>query len=150
MTASDAPAFSKKVSPRILIIEDNPDDETLLLRQLKKAKLSTQVRVIADGGRARDYLTDPRFKAEDLIAVFLDLQLPTLGGLQLLEIIRADERIRHLPVILMTSSNAQEQIDRCRELGVSSYVRKPVTFSAFAKAIADSFHIRKSAIEEEA
>jgi len=134
-----------KTLTRILIVEDNPDDEALLLRQLKKAQLDRQVRVIADGARALYYLTDPKFKCEELVAVFLDLQLPSVSGLQLLEAIRADERIKHLPVILMTSTNAQEDLDRCRELGVSSYVRKPVSFSAFAKAVADSFHARRTA-----
>jgi two-component system, response regulator len=125
---------------RILIVEDNPDDELLLLRQLKKADLDTQVRVITDGGRALDYLTDQRYRPEDLVAIFLDLQLPTLNGLQLLQAIRSDDRIKHLPVVLTTSSNAPEQVDQCRELGISSFVQKPVTFSAFVKAVADSFH----------
>jgi CheY-like chemotaxis protein len=121
-------------------VEDNPDDELLLLRQLKKASLDSQVRVIADGGRALDYLTDSRFKPEDLIAVFLDLQLPTMTGLEILRSVRADGRIRHLPIVLMTSANAPEVIDECRALGISSFIPKPVTFSSFVKAVADSFH----------
>jgi two-component system response regulator len=130
---------------RILIVEDNPDDEALLLRQLRKAQLDEQVKVIADGGKALDYLRDAKHKCEDLIAVFLDLQLPTLGGLQILEAIRGMDRIAHLPVILMTSTSAEEELERCRELGVSSYVNKPVTFATFARAVANSFHARKPA-----
>ena len=124
---------------RILIVEDNPDDEALLLRQLKKAQLDSHVRIIADGGTALAYLRDESVKSEDLITVFLDLQLPGVSGLQLLEAIRSQERTRHLPVVLMTSSNAPEEINRGRDLG-AAFVPKPVTYSTFTKAVADSFH----------
>jgi len=129
---------------RILIVEDNPDDEASLLRQLKKAQLDGQIRVIADGNRALNYLTDAKQRCEDLVAVFLKLNLPVAGGgLKLLEAIRGADRLRHLPVIVMTSNNAQEELDKCHALGVSAYVNKPVSFSAFVKAIADSFHDRR-------
>ena len=78
--------------------------------------------------------------AAHLVAMFLDLQLPSLGGLEVLERVRSDERVRHLPVIVMTSSNSPRDLQRCKELGVSSYVQKPVSFTAFTKAIADTFH----------
>ena len=130
---------------RILIVEDNSDDVTLLLRQLKKAQLHQQVRVIEDGGIAMDYLTDAQSKCESLVAVFLDLSLPNVSGLQILEGIRSIERIRHLPVVLMTSSTSPVDFNECRRLGVSSYVSKPVSFSAFAKAVADTFHSRRDA-----
>ena len=130
---------------RILIVEDNPDDEALLLRQLKNAQLDGQVRVIADGNRALNYLTDARHRCEVLVAVFLKLNLPMAGGgIALLEAIRGADRLKHLPVIVMTSNNAQEELDKCRALGVSAYVSKPVSFSAFVKAIADSFHYRRA------
>ena len=139
-----------KVLPiRILIVEDNPDDEALLLRQLKKAQLDGHIRVIADGNRALIYLSDAKYRCEDLVAVFLDLNLPAVGGVKLLEAIRAADRLKHLPVIVMTSSNAQEELDKCSALGVSSYVSKPVTFSAFVKAIADTFHTRPAPMELE-
>jgi len=125
------------------VVEDNPDDEALLLHQLEKAQLDGQIRVIADGNRALNYLSDAKYRCEDLVAVFLDLQLPAMGGVQLLETIRAADRLKHLPVIVMTSTNAPEELDRCRALGVSSYVSKPVTFFAFMKAIADTFHSRR-------
>jgi two-component system, response regulator len=131
-------------SPRhILMIEDNPDDEALLLRQLKKAKLERHIKVIHDGGKALEYLMDERFKCEDLAAIFLDLHLPTLDGLRLLEAIRSESRLEKIPVIVMTSSNAPEEMEQCRELGVSAYVNKPVTFSSFAKAFADAFQERR-------
>ncbi len=121
------------------MIEDNSDDEALLLRQLKKAKIERHIKVIHDGGKALEYLMDERFKCEDLAAIFLDLKLPTIDGLRILEAIRAESRFHKVPVIVMTSSNGPEELEKCRELGVSAYVNKPVTFSSFAKAFADSF-----------
>ena len=135
-----------KLPIRILIIEDNPDDEALLLLQLKKAQLDGQIRVIADGNRALTYLTDAKYRCEDLLAVFLDLQLPAWGGIKLLEAIRSADRLKHLPVIVMTSATAQEELDKCRELGVTAHVSKPVTFTSFMKAVADTFHQRRESV----
>ena len=123
---------------RILIVEDNPDDEALLIRQIKKAQLDEQVKVIRDGRQALDFLM--LSEAEHLVAMFLDLKLPSLSGLHLLEKLRALSRSRHLPVIVMTSSNSPADLQKCEALGVSSYVQKPVSFTAFSKAIADTFH----------
>ena len=132
---------------RILIVEDNPDDEELLLRQLKNAQLDGQIRIIADGNRALNYLTEGQHKCEDLVAVFLDLNLPTVSGIKLLEAIRGADRLKHLPVIVMTSTHAQDELDKCRALGVSAYVSKPVSFSAFVKTIADTFHGRRAPLD---
>jgi len=133
---------------RILIVEDNPDDEVVLLRQLKNARLDGQIRVIADGNRAINYLTDAKQRCEDLVAVFLKLNLPIEGGgIKLLEAIRGADRLKHLPVIVMTSTSAQEELDKCRALGVSAYVSKPVSFSAFVKAVADTFHGRRAPLD---
>jgi CheY-like chemotaxis protein len=132
---------------RILIIEDNGDDEALLLRQLKKAQFDRHVRVIPDGGRALAYLTEGRFKCEDVAAVFLDINLPKISGLTILETIRSSDRLRNLPVIVMTSSNAPEDFKRCRELGVSCFVQKPLTLSSFAKAFADTFHANRHVLQ---
>jgi CheY-like chemotaxis protein len=78
-------------------------------------------------------------KRDELAAIFLDLKLPTVSGLELLQAIRANERTREIPVIVMTSSNTPTDLEKCRELGVFSYVAKPLTFSSFAKAFADTF-----------
>jgi two-component system, response regulator len=129
----------KTLPARILIVEDNTDDEALLMRQLSKADLHTQVKVIPDGGKAVDYLSREEHAAT-LVAVFLDLDLPTLRGVELLKYIRSFERTRHIPVILMTSSNSPGEIEQCRELGISSFVQKPVTFASFAKSIVDALH----------
>jgi two-component system response regulator len=124
---------------RILIVEDNPDDEALLMRQLRKADLHPHIKAIHDGGKALDYLADGQLKRDELAAIFLDLKLPTVSGLELLQAIRANERTREIPVIVMTSSNTPTDLEKCRELGVFSYVAKPLTFSSFAKAFADTF-----------
>jgi two-component system response regulator len=129
---------------RILIIEDNADDEVLLMRQLEKAGLDEHVRVIRDGKEALHYLTDPNEASDQLAAVFLDLKLPRLSGLKLLEAIRENERTAALPVIVMTSSNSLEDLEVCRVLGVSCFVTKPLTISSFAKAFADTFQARQS------
>jgi CheY-like chemotaxis protein len=130
--------------PRILIVEDNPDDEALLMRQLRKAELAEHVKTINDGKTALEYLTGKGTKLDRLSAIFLDLKLPRLSGLKLLEAIRADERITDVPVIVMTSSNSPEELEACRVLGVSCFVCKPLTFTSFAKAFADTFHARRS------
>jgi two-component system, response regulator len=137
-----------KPERRILIIEDNPDDEILLLRQLKKAQLEKHVRVIQSGTKAISYLKNPRWECEKLAAIFLDLKLPGASGLDVLHEIRASDRLHQLPVIVMTSSNAPEELEQCRHLGVAFFVQKPLTFSSFAKAFADLFHARQFASRE--
>jgi two-component system response regulator len=109
------------------------------MRQLQKAGLDEHVKVIRDGKDALHFITDPDESSEQLAAVFLDLKLPRLSGLKLLEAIRGNERTAALPVIVMTSSNSLEDLEVCRVLGVSCFVSKPLTFSSFAKAFADTF-----------
>src|ERR1700735_4641505 len=119
-----------KTPRQILMIEDNRDGKALLLRQLKKAKIERHIKVIHDGGKALEYLLDERFKCEDVAAIFLDLKLPTIDGVSILKAIRSERRLQKVPVIIMTSSNAPEELEKCREFGVSSYLNKPVTFSS--------------------
>jgi two-component system response regulator len=125
---------------RILIVEDNPDDEFLLMRQLRKAGLDQHVKVLTDGKAAIEFIENVETPCDDLIALFLDLKLPSVSGIHVLERVRANARTHKLPVIVMTSSNALEDLEKCRQLGVSNYVQKPVTFSTFTKAVADTFH----------
>lgn len=122
---------------RVLIVEDNSDDEALLLRQLTKAGFAKNVRVIHNGKHALKFLHSGE---HDLIAVFLDLHLPEVNGLEILEKVRGHEHLKTLPVIVMTSSNHPDEIARCHRLGVNGFVQKPITFSTFSKAIADTFH----------
>jgi two-component system, response regulator len=132
-----------KTLNRILIVEDNPDDEALLMRQLKKADMDKHVMIIRDGHEAAEYLTGDEFNLDACKAVFLDLDLPRVSGMQLIELIRRNERTSELPVVVMTSTTSPEALEKCRMLGVSCYVPKPLTFSSFAKAFADTFHANR-------
>jgi two-component system, response regulator len=132
---------------RVLIVEDDPDGEALLLRELQKTQLHEYVKVIADGKQATEYLTNIDAHCEELVAIFLDLSLTTNSGLMVLESVRSNDRIRHLPVIVMTSSNSSAELEECEKMGVLSFVQKPITFKAFTKAIADTFHAPLREIE---
>jgi two-component system, response regulator len=131
---------------RVLVIEDNQDDRELLLHQLRKSGLDSQVKFVTDGGDALDFLTQLSSSSfsGSLIAIFLDLKLPGIDGLELLRRLRSQEVFQNLPVIVMTSSNDPKDIEECRRLKVANYVAKPVTYSSFSKAVADVFHRRRS------
>jgi CheY-like chemotaxis protein len=128
---------------RVLVVEDDADDRELLMRQLRKSGMDSHVRFISNGQEALEFLTGSgRTKSiEELIAVFLDLKLPGLSGLELLRRVRVQEELRKLPVIVMTSSNDPNDLEECRRLKVTNYVSKPVTFTSFSKAVADVFHV---------
>jgi CheY-like chemotaxis protein len=123
----------------ILLIEDNPADEALTLRALKKANIANNVVVARDGVEAIDYLipenkdaTQPKLPR----LVLLDLKLPKLDGHEVLKRIRADARTQLLPVVILTTSVEDEDRLKGYRLGANSYVRKPVDFSEFAQAVA--------------
>jgi CheY-like chemotaxis protein len=133
-------AAGKRMIKTILLVEDNPDDEALTLRALRQNNIVNQVVVARDGSEALDYLfATGAYAGRDLTAmptlVLLDLRLPRLDGLEVLKRLRADERTRFLPVVVLTSSS--EDVDRLRSysLGVSSFVRKPVDFIEFVEAV---------------
>ena len=124
----------------ILLVEDNPDDVTLTLRALKKNNLMNEVVVARDGVEALDYLFcegDFADRANDPLPelVLLDLKLPKVDGLEVLKRIRNHSRTKLLPVVILTSSNEQSDIVSGYELGVNSYIRKPVDFEQFIEAV---------------
>jgi CheY-like chemotaxis protein len=126
----------------ILLVEDNPKDELLTLRTLKKCNLANEIVVVRDGAEAIDYLfAQGVFAGRDVddlpTVVLLDLKLPKIDGLEVLRRIRADERTKWLPVVILTSSDEEKDIIASYQLGANSYVRKPVAFGEFGKAIAD-------------
>ena len=125
---------------RILVVEDNPDDQLLLKHMLEKSNLSQEVEIANDGEAALAYFSEHELDLHRLVAIFLDLDLPTMGGIPLLEKIRENPRLRYVPVAVMTSSNSPADIARCKKLGVTCYVPKPITLSGFSSAIADTFH----------
>lgn len=123
----------------ILLVEDNPRDEALTLRALRKNNISNEVVVAHDGVEALDFLFGTgMYEGRDTRIVpqmiLLDLKLPKVSGLEVLEKIRADERTRRLPVIIFTSSNEEEDRIKGYNLGANSYVRKPVDFGQFIEA----------------
>lgn len=121
----------------ILLVEDNPDDEELILRSLKKANIANEVRVARDGQEALDMLYGGAGEEDSLVPslVLLDLKLPRVGGLDVLRRIRAEASTRLLPVVILTSSSEDEDILGSYESGANSYVRKPVDFNEFANAV---------------
>ncbi len=126
----------------ILLVEDNPHDAELTLRALKKHNLANQVYVARDGEEALDFLfaTGPSssgIKCNRLKVILLDLKLPKVSGLEVLQKLKSDERCRTVPVVVLTSSQEDQDIQECYKLGVNSYVVKPVEFEAFAKTVAD-------------
>lgn len=123
----------------LLLVEDNPDDEALTLRALRKHNLANEIVVARDGQEALDYLfgegeysgRDTRLQPQ---VILLDLKLPKVDGLQVLERLRAGPRTRHIPVVVLTSSNQEQDMVRSYDLGANSYVRKPVDFEQFLEA----------------
>lgn len=122
----------------ILLVEDNPDDEALTLHALESNKIGNAVHVARNGVEALDYLFRTGAYAgtetELPTVVLLDIKLPKVDGLEVLRRIRADERTRLLPVVLLTSSDEEEDRLRGYALGANSYVRKPVDFDDFVQA----------------
>jgi two-component system response regulator len=124
----------------ILLVEDNPDDIELTLRAFRKNNIANDMAITRDGAEALDYLfcrgayTDR--DADDLPRlILLDLNLPKLDGLQVLERLRADERTKLLPVVILTSSKEEQDMVSGYQFGANSYVRKPVDFNEFVEAV---------------
>jgi two-component system response regulator len=124
----------------ILLIEDNPDDEALTLRALEKNNIKNVVVVVHDGAEALDYLfATGSYAGRDLTIMpqltLLDLKLPKVDGLEVLRQLRANERTRLLPVVILTSSNEEQDRVNGYGLGANSYVRKPIDFGQFIDAV---------------
>ena len=124
----------------ILLVEDNPDDEALTLRALKRNHIANEVVVTRDGAEALDYLfgegkfagRDPAQRPE---VILLDLKLPKMDGLEVLKRLRADDRTRRIPVVILTTSSEEQDIAASYDLGANSYIRKPVDFRQFTEAV---------------
>ena len=124
----------------ILLVEDNPDDEALTLRALKKNNILNEVIVARDGAEALDYLFGTgKYAGRDLRnmpqVILLDLKLPKIDGMEVLRRIRADERTKLLPVVILTSSKEERDLINGYKLGANSYIRKPVDFDQFREAV---------------
>jgi len=125
----------------ILLVEDNPNDLELTLVALERSQLANEVIVLRDGAEALDYLFR-RGQHHDRVAgnpavMLLDLKLPKLDGLEVLKAIREAEELRSIPVVMLTSSREEPDLQRAYALGVNAYVVKPVEFKEFVSAISD-------------
>ncbi len=124
----------------ILLVEDNPDDEALTLRALKKNNILNEVVVARDGAEALDFLFGTgSYTGRNLgimpEVILLDINLPKINGLEVLGQIRANERTRLLPVVILTTSNEEQDKLKSYTLGANSFIRKPVDFQQFSEAI---------------
>ena len=124
----------------ILLVEDNPHDVEMTLRALKKHNLANKVHVVKDGAEALDYIFATAIYAERNIhdhpkVILLDLKLPKVDGMEVLRRIRADERTKCIPVVVLTSSQEERDIVESYKLGVNSYIVKPVDFDKFLSTV---------------
>ena len=131
---------AKTETKSILLVEDNPDDEALTLRALRNNNLANKVVVARDGVEALDYLfatgTYAGRDTSDMPEVtLLDLKLPKVDGLEVLKRLRADDRTRLLPVVILTSSTEEQDLIRSYSLGANSYIAKPVDYLQFTEAV---------------
>lgn len=126
----------------ILLVEDNPNDAELAIRSLKKHNLANRVHWVKDGAEALEYVfgNDPNtapHRDGGLKLILLDLKLPKVDGKEVLEKVKTDPQSSSIPVVVMTSSNDDRDIEECYRLGANSYITKPVEFENFAKAVAE-------------
>jgi len=118
----------------ILLVEDNPNDAELTQRAFRKSDLDVRLAIVRDGAEAMDYLFGGKARPK---VVLLDLKLPKIDGIDVLRRIRAGERTRTIPVVVLTSSQEERDIVECYELGANSYVVKPVDFDRFYRTVSD-------------
>lgn len=124
----------------ILLVEDNPDDELLAIRALKKNNILNEVVIARDGAEALDYLFGTgTYEGRDINimpqVILLDLKLPKIDGLEVLRRLRGNERTKLLPVVVLTSSREERDLSESYRIGANSYIRKPVDFTQFTEAI---------------
>jgi CheY-like chemotaxis protein len=125
----------------ILLVEDNGDDAELAIRELKKHNMANNLVHVMDGEQALDFIFATGNFAESRVIdrhpklILLDIQMPKVNGIQVLEKIKADPRTKAIPVVILTSSKEDPDIKRCYALGANSYIVKPVNFEGFAEAI---------------
>jgi len=132
---------SQKDSGIVLVVEDDSGDEFFILRALKSTKMDSSVRVVRDGEEATDYIFRTgnyaaRPESANPKVIMLDLCIPKVAGLEVLRLIKENPKTRHIPVVVMTSSESKSDIDRCYELGANSVVRKGRLIEEFRESIA--------------
>ncbi len=126
----------------IILIEDDPNDARLIMRVFKKHNLTNNIVHLEDGAKALEYLFDQENHSTGAPGIsskviLLDLKLPKVNGIEVLRRLKEDERTRSIPVVILTSSNEEKDIDAAYALGVNSYVTKPIKFDDFASVVTD-------------
>jgi len=128
-----------KTLKRILLVEDDPKDVELTLNALSEHNLANEVVVVRDGVEALDYLyrreTFSSRPEGNPVVILLDLKMPRMDGIQVLKRLKSDERMRLIPVVILTSSREDRDLEECYRLGISAYVVKPVRFTEFVEAV---------------
>jgi CheY-like chemotaxis protein len=123
----------------ILLAEDNPQDVELTIEALKEHKLANQLVVVNDGVEVMEYLNyDGKFKERkkgNPVVLLLDIKMPRMDGIEVLEVIRSSEKLKMLPVVMLTASREEPDLKKCYDLGVNAYVVKPVDFKDFLDAV---------------
>jgi len=123
----------------ILLVEDDAGHARLIEKNLRRSKISNDIRILEDGQRALDYLfgdradSGPKYRSPLLI--LLDLKLPKVDGYEVLERMKADERTRRIPVVVLTTTDDAREVERCYDLGCNVYITKPVNYDRFAEAV---------------
>jgi len=130
------------VSPQIILIEDNASDAELIIRAFQKNKIANELLHLKDGVEALDYFfAKGNYSGRDINdlpkVILLDLKMPKIDGMEVLLAIKSDKRTRHIPVVLLTSSNESRDIHEGYQLGANSYIVKPINFDDFVKAMRD-------------
>ena len=132
----------ENIEIEVLLVEDNPSDAELTVRALKKNNLANKVHHVKDGDEALEFIFARGAYAGRKIenapkVILLDLKMPKINGIEVLRVLKADERTKKIPVVVLTSSKEDPDVQECYKLGVNSYVVKPVHFDGFLKAIAE-------------
>lgn len=132
----------KNIEVEILLIEDNPNDAELTIRALRKKNITNHILHLRDGEVALDYFFGTgSYNGRDINqkpkVVLLDLKMPKIDGIQVLEKLKSDERTSNIPIVVLTSSKEDPDIKRCYALGVNSYIVKPVDFDSFTRVVTE-------------
>ncbi|HEV7353821.1 MAG TPA: response regulator [Brevundimonas sp.] len=120
---------------KILMIEDDEGHAKLIEKNIRRANIANEIVHFAEGGAAVDYLFSEEVRANGPLLILLDLNLPDMSGIDILAQVKADERLKRAPVVVLTTTDDKVEIQRCYDLGCNVYITKPVDYEAFATAI---------------
>ena len=120
---------------KIVMIEDDLGHAKLIEKNIRRANINNEIMHFADGGTALDHLFSPEVLANGPMLILLDLNLPDMSGIDILQRVKADDRLKRAPVVVLTTTDDKVEIDRCYDLGCNVYITKPVDYEAFSASI---------------